>query len=350
MELKTLKGVEIFSAGKWNGDDYTESDLDEMVRAYAENQTARPSIKLGHDKNQKLLQKDGMPSGGIVSALYRVGAKLKADFADVPAKLATLIERKAYRKVSSEVFWNINFNGKTYPRMLSAVSLLGGDMPAVNCLDDVLALYGVTSADRVGVYAAPEGEHTLRQYQLDVERQEIDPMAKTEAEIKLEAERDLERQKSEKATAELATKDGELAELRKFKAESEKRIADAENSAREAKLDASVIELEKTYSLSPAIKSLVKDLLGPEKKEYSLDVKGEKKGDRAAALGEVLKLHAEALKLNTTEQTRAGEESDKNKGDPNEDALDAKIRKYSADNKVSYDEAYRMVLRTEQAK
>lgn len=101
-----INGVEIFSAGVWNGDKYSVADLDEMIRAFKETQGGyRPFIKLGHNDQQQLLQADGMPAAGYIGDVYREGDKLKANFTDVPKKIAELISVKAYRKVSCEIYW-----------------------------------------------------------------------------------------------------------------------------------------------------------------------------------------------------------------------------------------------------
>lgn len=86
-----IQGVEIFSVGNWNGDDYTHDDLYEMVRAFDDNKVgARPHLKLGHDDKQELIQRDGMPAAGWIEKLYVVGDKLVADFSDIPKKIFEL--------------------------------------------------------------------------------------------------------------------------------------------------------------------------------------------------------------------------------------------------------------------
>lgn len=350
-----IKGVEIFAAGTWNGDDYTVEDLDEMVRAYTETSaTVKPSIKLGHSDKQALLQKDGYPSAGWITALYRLGDKLKADFSDIPPKVAALIERKAYRKVSSEVYWNINIAGKIYKRMLSAVALLGEDMPAVTTLDDILALYGtVAKADRVGAFANAGSAHTIKSITLDhSENSPEASMPKTEAEIKLEQENealkqfksDAEKRTADEAAAKAAL-EKENADLKQFKADADKRAAESEAAAADARLDASLIELQSSGLVSPAMKPFVRELLGAEKKEYAV---GEKKLSRVDLVREVLKLHSAAEAVNFTEQTkREGEQLTKKSA---EQDLDAKVSKYAQEHKISYGAAYRAVSKAEKAK
>ena len=100
-KLSNIKGVEVFSVGTWNGQTFTEQDLDKMVESFKETSaTVRPFLKLGHDDDQKLLQKEGLPAAGWVGSLYRKGGKLLADFVDIPKKIMELIENKAYRKVA----------------------------------------------------------------------------------------------------------------------------------------------------------------------------------------------------------------------------------------------------------
>ena len=139
-ELKTKKltGVEVLAVGTWKGDDYTTEILDGMVAAFNELKgRIDPPGKLGHDDGQKLAQADGYPAIGWVDNLYRDGEKLKADFRDVPAKVADLIEAKAYDKISSEVYFDREFDGKVYPHILTAVSFLGADAPAVKDIKSI---------------------------------------------------------------------------------------------------------------------------------------------------------------------------------------------------------------------
>jgi hypothetical protein len=141
---KGIKGVEIFSTGTWNGDPYTEDDLDAMVSAFSV-AGINPPLKLGHADAQKFFgQKDGAPALGWVERIYRRGKKLLADMKDVPEALYGLIREKKYRKVSAEIYWNFKGgDGTVFPRALKAVALLGADMPAVSNLEDLqAALFG----------------------------------------------------------------------------------------------------------------------------------------------------------------------------------------------------------------
>ena len=358
-KLKSIQGVEIFSAGTWNGDKYTVEDIDEMIRAYNENRaTVKPSLKLGHDDDQKLLQKDGYPAAGWISNLYRIGEKLIADFVEIPSKVAELIKQKAYRKVSSEIFWDIAINGRTYKRMLSKVALLGEDMPAVTTLDDMLALYGakVTKADRVGAYATNKEGLILKEYEMTPDQEsgakETDDMSKSEAEIKLEYELKEAREKAdvaakekEKLTADLAAKsklEEENAELRKFKQEADARAVKAEKDAEQSRLDSFVTGLEKDGLVSPAMKPYIQAVLGEDKKEYAFQDKKLSKGD---IVREILKLHSAMNDVNFDESSRRDSGDSKSKS--KDSALEAKITKYAQDNKCSWGQAYRVVMKQE---
>lgn len=131
-----IAGVEIFSTGKWNGDDYKEKDLDDMILAFRD-VGFKPPLKLGHDEKNK----DGQPAIGWVDKIYRMGNKLLADFKELPIKVYEALKRGNYKQVSSEIFWNYPNNGKMFSRVLKAVALLGADVPAVTNLEGLENLY-----------------------------------------------------------------------------------------------------------------------------------------------------------------------------------------------------------------
>jgi hypothetical protein len=141
-ETMDMAGLEIFQTGDWNGDTYTEKDLDEIVQAFSKTKSRlKPYVKLGHSDKQELLKSDELPAAGWISNLYRMGNKLIADVIDMPKKIYELIKRKAYKRISSELFVDIPVDGKVFPLALKGIALLGGETPAINTLDDVLALY-----------------------------------------------------------------------------------------------------------------------------------------------------------------------------------------------------------------
>lgn len=122
--MADIRGVEIFRSGKWNGDSYSNADLDEMVAAFPR-VGFDPPVKLGHDKTV------GGRAFGWVRNLRRIGDKLVADLHDVPAEVFRVIKQRGLDTVSSEIFWNFKRGGALYRRVLKGVALLGAEIPAV---------------------------------------------------------------------------------------------------------------------------------------------------------------------------------------------------------------------------
>lgn len=133
--MKELLAREIFATGTHNGDRYTVADLDEMVRAFND-LDFRPALKAGH------IEEPGMKALGWVSRLWREGEKLLADFSHIPEDVYSLIvDKKAYDRVSAEVFWDFERAGKVFKRALKAVALLGAEIPAVAGLKPLSATF-----------------------------------------------------------------------------------------------------------------------------------------------------------------------------------------------------------------
>lgn len=151
--------IEIFATGTWGGMDWSEDDLDQMVTNFQtlHPKGIKPPVKLGHDDNQILGQKDGQPALGWISALRRRGSKLIATLSDVPAIVKDLIDKRRYARVSSEIYPTFeatgaekNLKSGVRGRVLSAVALLGADIPEVKTLEDlgrVLNAEGLSCAD-----------------------------------------------------------------------------------------------------------------------------------------------------------------------------------------------------------
>jgi hypothetical protein len=139
-----IKNLEIFSAGRHRSGDgsvitATETDLDTLVSAFTAFQgtnIVKPHLKLGHGDAQKWFGQDkGIPTLGWIAKVYRNGKKLLADVENVPDALIEMIRQKRYHNVSAEIFWDgLEVSGKKFARVLSAVALLGTEMPAVKDL------------------------------------------------------------------------------------------------------------------------------------------------------------------------------------------------------------------------
>ena len=325
-DLKKIRNVEIFASGEWNGDAYTDADLDLMVQVF--NQTKeniRPFLKLGHNDEQRMLHQDGLPAAGWIDNLKRVGNKLVADFIDLPEKIFTLIENKAFRRVSSEIFWNIEYDGKLYKRMLAGVALLGADTPGVGILgeisiDNTLALYPVTGYDDLKSYNKTKKDFTVKRYILGEEKMS-EKTKETELETKVkELEDKLEAKTQE--TEKLAE------EKKEFETKAKK--FEAENKEKEITL-----EVEK-LGLPKSAKAFAVALLGEEKKEYTID---KKNFNKAELLSEILKIH-DASKVNEKE-TDVGVKRTSDRSE-----YEAEIEKYMKEHGVKdYAKAYKAVMR-----
>jgi hypothetical protein len=137
-----LKAVQIFRTGKWNGDKYSVKDIDDMIAAFDEAGFAVP-LKVGH------AERSGDPAHGWIEKIYRKGELLLADIADVPQALYEMIKDRQYDAVSSEIFFNLERNGKRFRRVLKAVAVLGAETPAVADLEPLRTVVNSNSGDVV---------------------------------------------------------------------------------------------------------------------------------------------------------------------------------------------------------
>ncbi len=334
-----IPGVEIFSVGIWNGDAYTQDDLQCMIDAFNETVPGiRPPLKLGHDNEQSLLQIDGMPAAGWIERLYMIGDKLCADFCDIPEKIFNLIDTKAYRKVSSEIYWNLQVGEKVYQRFLGAVALLGADMPGVMNLADILGRYKVLTSDRPKYYT--ENIFEIKQKHVTIENEGT--IMPTEKELQLEAELKTFKANSEASAKELEALKAETTELKKFKVDQEAVTAKALADAKEAQDQAFISELVAENLCTPAMKPFVAAMIGEEKKEYSVKTdKDEQKLNKHQLLKETLKLFKAIAEVNLEERSTAGKKDSK----LDDKATDEKIKKYAADYNVSYGQATKVILK-----
>ncbi len=341
-ELFSIPGVEIFAAGKWNGRTITAEDLDHIVEAYAATKgTIRPFLKLGHSEEQPLLAQEGLPSAGWIENIRRSGSKIIADFVDIPKTIYALIKRKAYRKVSSEIYRNVELDGKTYPSLLGAVALLGAELPAVLSLADIMAQYKHAG----GEHFAFDLPSAMLFEETTVPHTEGDTMPTTEAPKGDE----VLKFKLDEATAALAAA---KAEADKYKADlaavaSENTVnaaalVAAQKAIKDAAVDKFVSELKAEKLCTKAMEPLVKALVGDGAAEkYSLDGKDV---TRQEALKTVIKFAAEAGKVNFEEVTKKVDADDA-KPVTEVDKIKAQIDAYALDKKVSWDVAYREVTR-----
>lgn len=156
---KQLKNVEIFSVGNWKGSkeiNVTSQDLDDMIASFEQlslpTEGYKPMLKLGHQDQQKYFgQAKGAPALGFVERIWREGDKLLADFGNVPDALLALVEQRRYNQVSIEFYASVEHAGQTFKNVLTAVALLGAELPAVKGLKELaLSLFTDVSAPWCG--------------------------------------------------------------------------------------------------------------------------------------------------------------------------------------------------------
>ena len=147
-----FKGVELAHTGTFNASTgkvtFTRQDFDDMVDAsLALKGKVDFPLKLGHNEGQKLLQEDGLPAAGWIENVRREENTLLADFMKVPEKIAAIIKGGGLRKRSIEAMRNVELAGQRFKFVLTGVALLGEEMPAVDSLDDIAALYTAASLE-----------------------------------------------------------------------------------------------------------------------------------------------------------------------------------------------------------
>lgn len=319
MQTKDIMGVEIFAAGEWNGDKYSVDDLDQLIVAFNETKDKlKPYVKLGHGEKQKLLAEDELPAAGWIVNLYREGRKLLADVKNIPKKIYDLIKNKAYARISSEIFTNIRIDGKEYPYALKAISLLGGETPAVHNLDDIMALYAQSVKAIVFETEAKVRRYEFSQENLLENKQEEKNMEELE---KAKQEIVSLKEENSKLTA-------ELEESKKFSQELTEKNEALKKEKRYAEINAKVDQLIKDKKILPAQSETLKTIL--------LNAEGEKKfkmGDKEMSSEELILnfVNSSNVSVNTEGKTETGKTQDLDQ--------DSKVKEFMAKNKVSYKEA-----------
>ena len=308
-EIQTynIDGVEIFSTGIWNKDEYTITDLHDLVRAFEDLKVGfRPFLKLGHDDTQEFANQSGFPAIGWVDRIYVQGQKLLADFSHIPKAIFDLIKTKAYRKVSCEIYWDLDANGQKFNKVLGAVALLGAENPGCMNLEDILGQYNL---DMARVFNNGTDECNIKRYE-------------TEFDVKTGENEMSEQNKIDQADVDCLKKDldasrknftnleVEKSDLQKQLDEQKEQVKKFELQAKEAlkkeqkaKVAKFVTELQTKELCTPAMEDHVKQLLS-DKKEYSI---GEDKKTKQELIEDLLNLAKEATKVNFNESSKSGE-------------------------------------------
>jgi len=153
VNLADLAEVEIaeFPCVDQKGRRWEEKTGHELVATFAEfgGKELKPPGVLGHNERTDLEGKPiegatGMPAIGWVKGLAMKGAKLVAAIGQVPAVVAELIAKGAYKRISGS-WWPdgeaAGIPGAKGRAVLRHVGFLGADTPRIKTLADVQALY-----------------------------------------------------------------------------------------------------------------------------------------------------------------------------------------------------------------
>ena len=341
MTTYDIDGVEIFAAGTWNGDTYTLEDLQNLVKAFGATRDAlKPYLKIGHSETQKLLERDALPAAGWIENLRLDGDRLVADFKRVPKKIYDLITAGAYRRVSSEIYVNFEHGGVVWPFALKAVSILGGETPAVATLDDIVALYGLDLSAKPAVF---ESQATVKAYEFSrapKEEVNVNELEKAKADL-ADATKKLSESEAKVAAleAEKAELAGKLTESEKKFAEAQDKLAAVEKEKKHAQITGTVDRLISEKKILPAQKDLAYALLD------SAAATGERKfklGDKEYTPEGLVLAFVDAGKaaLPTEPQTSTGEASES-------DDVEA-AKKYASEKGVSLKDAMLTLARQKQ--
>ena len=136
--------VELMAIGTWNGIAINKDDLKGMVTSFSSlRDVLFAPVKMGHNNEQKIT--NGMPALGEISKVWYTNAgkdgkpKLMGELEGLPDIVFKAIKNKRYNKLSIEVDRDVTYKGRFMKFVLTAVALLGADIPAVNTLSDLNA-------------------------------------------------------------------------------------------------------------------------------------------------------------------------------------------------------------------
>lgn len=164
---KTFRDVELVSVGEHGASTgrvtITQEHLESMLAAQSDAQVDHRPIKLGHVSSLNAGIGDGNPAYGWVTP-KRIGPRasdgklaLFGDLEHMPDLLADAAP-VAYRRRSGEIDWNTKgTNGKVYPAVLSAISLLGETPPACKGMADMGAPVSLGAAESSSTILIVEG-------------------------------------------------------------------------------------------------------------------------------------------------------------------------------------------------
>lgn len=328
-ERYEIKDVEIFATGKWNGDEYNISDLDEMVDAF--NKVGfNPPLKPGHT------DEPGTPALGWVANLKRVGDKLVGDLIDIPKKVYDVIKDRLFDTVSAEIYWDLERNNRTFKRALKAVALLGAEIPAVDLKPLSASLLSIQGTARVYTIADKHSKGFTNQ--------EGNKGGKMKEEL-------------DKAIAEFKTKTAELEDMikknaqddttKKFKEEldmANKKIAEFAENQKQVLIKSKIDRL-KIPVLRPYIEAIYTTIDSNKIRKFAVDKEEKDMTMEAIVDGMVDQLNRSADKLFRDLTTVNVDRQDESPCDNPGEEVDRRVREFMSKNsEKDYGTALKAVL------
>jgi hypothetical protein len=191
---ETSKWIPIFKVGKWKGTSFSLNDLKHIATNFFKfKNKVTPALKLGHGGES------GQPAAGWVTSLKVVGDLLMAKFGQVPSKINKLVRDGEYKRISAEVYKDLEIDGKKYGLALAGVALLGADPPAVKDLPPLESLYNNNTALYLLTYDESGEIAKITEY----DKEAIDmPETRTDTEEEVVEETSDEETPAEKTTEE----------------------------------------------------------------------------------------------------------------------------------------------------
>lgn len=250
-ETYTLKDVAIFATGEYKDRKWTLKDLKTIFSNFGKFKgQITPPLALGHreqpegvaTKAEKKASEIEQPAAGWVSALRLKGSKLYADITDIPKQVFDLFVKKAYKRISAEIYTNFkDGKGNTHGPALAAVVVLGKSPPAIKSLPEIQARYDeLAEGNEIVSFESDLDQELVLAYLAD----EVDESADTEEgeeamtteEVKEETTEDVEEEETEEKPTEeeVATPTATTAEASGIDADIKKQLA--ENAATIQKL------------------------------------------------------------------------------------------------------------------